>query len=275
MRAGLELIGAIAKLGVPAPLHPHIGIGTGLMMVGTSTGAGPPDEFAATGQALNLALRLQSVAPSESVLITSHTTKALRMVRHHLVEELRPLCVSVLESDLESRNQLESSVGSIAERLSRADSSVLEADAKRLEEERRTLLSKLEKVRTELIEARSDEYRDIVVAGEAWPPSDAARKVSAEQNVSGWVPGPVSPSAPLPLSVGELIDLYHTNVTVARQHEIELSGPLPDPSEIANPQDFRAALVERERLHKEDLSVGSHLWRPDSSVDAQRVEVMA
>src|SRR5437870_6495623 len=59
------------------------------------------------------------LAQGKSVLVTSHTTKALRMVRHHIVPELRPLCVSVLESDLDSRKQLESAVGSIAERLSR------------------------------------------------------------------------------------------------------------------------------------------------------------
>src|SRR6266576_2992862 len=47
------------------------------------------------------------LAQGKSVLVTSHTTKALRMVRHHIVPELRPLCVSVLESDLDSRKQLE------------------------------------------------------------------------------------------------------------------------------------------------------------------------
>lgn len=56
------------------------------------------------------------LAQGKSVLVTSHTTKALRMVRQHIVPELRPLCVSVLESDLDSRKQLESAVGSIAER---------------------------------------------------------------------------------------------------------------------------------------------------------------
>src|SRR5438034_10398061 len=35
------------------------------------------------------------LAQGKSVLVTSHTTKALRMVRHHIVPELRPLCVSV------------------------------------------------------------------------------------------------------------------------------------------------------------------------------------
>ena len=71
VRAGLELVGALRNLDLPSALHPHIGIATGLMMVGASPG--PPDEFAATGEALNLALRLQSAAPADSVLITSRT----------------------------------------------------------------------------------------------------------------------------------------------------------------------------------------------------------
>jgi very-short-patch-repair endonuclease len=212
------------------------------------------------------------LAQGKSVLITSHTTKALRMVRHHVVEELRPLCVSVLESDLESRNQLESSVGSIAERLSRADSSALEAEANALEAERRVLLGKMEEIRTQVIEARSDEYRDVVLAGKAWTPSDAARKVTAEQNVNGWIPGPVNPGAPLPISVGDLIDLYHTSIMVNQQQEIELSGVLPEPSQIPNPETFRTTLAERERLRKEDLTVGSQFWQVDSPSDLKRIE---
>ena len=214
------------------------------------------------------------LAHGKSVLVTSHTTKALRMVRHHVVEELRPLCVSVLESDLESRNQLESSVGSIAERLSRADSSALESEAQRMETERRALLDKLEETRDALIEARSDEYRDVVVAGKAWSPSDAARKVSTEQKTNGWIPGPLAPVAPLPVSVGELIDLYHTNVSVSCEHELELSSPLPDPLEIPTPEDFRSTLSERDRLSNENLDLGSQYWQPDFSTDPKSIAAL-
>src|SRR5215471_12086680 len=111
------------------------------------------------------------LAQGKSVLVTSHTTKALRMVRHHIVPELRPLCVSVLESDLDSRKQLESAVGSIAERLSRADAGSLETEAKRLEARRLDSLKKLEQIRTQLAEARADEYRDVVVGGKSWSPA--------------------------------------------------------------------------------------------------------
>src|SRR5258706_9477221 len=121
------------------------------------------------------------LAQGKSVLVTSHTTKALRMVRNHIVPELRPLCVSVLESDLDSRKQLESAVGSIAERLSRADAGSLETEARNLEAGRRDVLKKLGEIRSQLADARSDEYRDIAIAGKSWAPADAARQVVQEK----------------------------------------------------------------------------------------------
>src|SRR5216684_3287679 len=127
------------------------------------------------------------LAQGKSVLVTSHTTKALRMVRHHIVPELRPLCVSLLESDLDSRKQLESAVGSIAERLSRADAGSLEIEARKLESERLELLDKLDEIRNQLTEARADEYRDIAIGGKSWAPADAARQVMQEKEPHGWI----------------------------------------------------------------------------------------
>jgi hypothetical protein len=64
------------------------------------------------------------LAQGKSVLVTSHTTKALRVVRDQVVQPLRPLCVSVLQSDRQSRDQLEASVQEIAERLGANDNSM-------------------------------------------------------------------------------------------------------------------------------------------------------
>src|SRR5215813_7522685 len=144
------------------------------------------------------------------------------MVRHHIVPELRPLCVSVLESDLDSRKQLESAVGSIAERLSRADAGSLESEAKRLESQRVELLKKLEQVHAQLADARADEYRNVAIGGNSWTPAEAARKVAQEKETHGWIPGPVAAVAPLPLSSLEIADLYRTNISLSREDEAEL-----------------------------------------------------
>src|SRR6266704_7029965 len=193
------------------------------------------------------------LAQGKSVLVTSHTTKALRMVRHHIVPELRPLCVSVLESDLDSRKQLESAVGSIAERFSRVDSGLLESEAKKLEGQRFDLLKKLDEIRNQLSEARADEYRDIVLGGKSWAPADAARKAAREKDTCSWIPGPVAAVAPLPLSPGELADLYRTNASVTREDENELSGHLPELHDLPGPEEFDSAVNEKNRLGMEDL----------------------
>src|SRR6266852_4110423 len=200
------------------------------------------------------------LAQGKSVLVTSHTTKALRMVRHHIVPELRPLCVSVLESDLDSRKQLESAVGSIAERLSRADAGSLEMQAKKLESERLDVLKKLDEIRNQLMEARADEYRDIAIGGKSWAPADAARQVMQEKEARGWIPGPVAAVAPLPLSPGELADLYRSGVSISREDEHELSGHLPELHDLPRAEDFEASVSERNRLGMEELDLRSDLW---------------
>src|SRR5215468_8124804 len=216
------------------------------------------------------------LAQGKSVLVTSHTTKALRMVRHHIVPELRPLCVSVLESDLDSRKQLESAVGSIAERLSRADASSLEMESRKLESERLELLKKLDEIRNQLKEGRSDEYRDIVIAGKSWSPADAARQVMQEKDTHGWIPGPVAAVAPLPLSHGELADLYRTGVSISREDETELSGHLPELHDLPRAEEFEASVSDRNRLGMEDLDLRSDLWESNAGTcSSEQIESLA
>src|SRR5262249_28923819 len=216
------------------------------------------------------------LAQGKSVLVTSHTTKALRMVRHHIVPELRPLCVSVLESDLDSRKQLESAVGSIAERLSRADASSLEIESRKLESERLEVLGKLDEIRNQLKEGRSDEYRDIVIAGKSWSPADAARHVVQEKDTHGWIPGPVAAVAPLPLSHGELADLYRTGVSISREDETELSSHLPELHDLPRAEEFEASVSERNRLGMEDLDLRSDLWESNAGpCTPEQIEALA
>jgi very-short-patch-repair endonuclease len=210
------------------------------------------------------------LAQGKSVLVTSHTTKALRMVRHHIVSELRPLCVSVLESDLDSRKQLESAVGSIAERLSRADAGSLELEANKLESERLDLIKKLDEIRNQLTDARADEYREIAIAGKSWAPADAARLVVQDREAHGWIPGPAAAAVPLPLSPVELADLYRTGISLSREDEQELLGHLPELHDLPRAEDFEASVSERNRLGVEDLDLPSDLW--DSNVTQRTPE---
>src|SRR5258706_4445058 len=200
------------------------------------------------------------LAQGKSVLVTSHTTKALRIVRSQVVSKLRSLCVSVLESDLDSRKQLESGVGTIAERLSQADSNTLEIEAERISTQRADLQEKLARLRERLANARADEYRDVVVAGRSWSPSDAARWVAKEANRCAWVPTPVVLGVAMPLSEAEVTELYSTNRSVPPDAERELSQPLPDAAQLPGPAEFEALATTRDHLSKTDREYRSDLW---------------
>jgi hypothetical protein len=200
------------------------------------------------------------LAKGKSVLVTSHTTKALRVLRGHVVDGLTPLCVSVLESDIESRKQLQSSVEGIVARLSTSDHQQLAEEAEILGVQRRDLIQKLRKARQDLMDARGDEYRDIIIAGESYPPSEAARKVAGEKGENDWIPAPVVLGSPLPLSEGELVDLYRTNSVVTPDDEVELGYALPNPGELWTPDEFERKAEEKKHLAEFDLRFRSDLW---------------
>jgi very-short-patch-repair endonuclease len=200
------------------------------------------------------------LASGKSVLVTSHTTKALRMVRSQVVAKLRSLCVSVLENDLDSRKQMESAVGTIAERLSKVDARSLAAEGDRLSRFRTELLGKLSDFRNRLVEARADEYRDVVISGKTWAPSDAARFVAKEQTTHGWIPEPVALGVGLPLPQSQILELYATNESLKPDIEQELSNDLPDHRHLPTLSEFEELVSTREKLATTDRSLREELW---------------
>ena len=216
------------------------------------------------------------LAKGKSVLVTSHTTKALRMVRSQIVPELRSLSVSLLENDLDGHTQLESAVSTIADRLSRTDARSLEDAADRLAQERAELLDRLAELRRRLTAARADEYRDVIVGGKSWSPAEAARKVARELEMNGWIPGPVRAGVELPVSGGELAELYATNRSISPDVENELSGHLPGPNELPVPGDFEELVREKTRLEQTEHEFRADLWQSASRpVPADALVVLA
>ena len=77
VRAGLELIAAVAALKSSVSLQTRVGIATGLVVVGDLIGSGASQEQAIVGETPNLAARLQGVAEPNSVVIAESTRKLL------------------------------------------------------------------------------------------------------------------------------------------------------------------------------------------------------
>src|SRR5437764_2352843 len=77
VRAGLELIAAVAGLKTCAPLQVRVGIATGLVVVGHLIPSGESEERGIVGETPNLAARLQSIAEPNMVVIAESTRRLL------------------------------------------------------------------------------------------------------------------------------------------------------------------------------------------------------
>ena len=77
VRAGLELIAAVAGLKTRAALQTRVGIATGLVVVGDLIGSGEAQERGIVGETPNLAARLQGIAEPNTVVIAESTRKLL------------------------------------------------------------------------------------------------------------------------------------------------------------------------------------------------------
>lgn len=216
---------------------------------------GPPG----TGKTHTIANLLgHLLAQGKRVLVTAHTPKALRILRDKVTEPLQALCVSVLQNDKKSHEELQQAVRQIHVRLSQDDRS-LEQDAVQLRGERAAVLNELRDARQRLLEARRDEVREIIVAGTGTRPIDAAKLVKAGVGKDDWIPSPVTLGETLPLSQNEIVALYQSNDRISLADERELNGSRPDLASLPNPVEFRHTIGEMRSL-SQDLRFGTQFW---------------
>jgi very-short-patch-repair endonuclease len=224
------------------------------------------------------------LAQGKSVLVVSHTTKALKVLREKVVGPLQPLCVSVLDS-VEDDKALEASVNGILERIEDGYGGILDEDIARLESERAGILAAIRKIQQELIDARMDEQRPVLIGGEATELLAAAKFVAegrGREERHDWIPAGVTLGEPAPLIATELIELYRTNVSVSSNDEALLVSALPDVIGMPSPDRFAALVAERHALSKTDRNYRNDAWKQrdeanhdDDGLDAFYKEVRA
>ncbi len=209
------------------------------------------------------------LAQGKSVLVTSHATKALRVVRDMVIPELRPLCVSVLEQEQESRKQLEAAVKGIVARFTTSDADELENLANTYQDRRRELQEKLQTTQKELIEARKGEFVPIQVGSEATHPARAAKWIAKSGKDHQWIPGTVVPGAALPLTPEEFSSLYALNTEIPQDLEEDLSRPLPELSELQTEGTFRTLVSKAQDLVDASLDRVGDLWTRTDQTDEE------
>jgi very-short-patch-repair endonuclease len=229
---------------------------------------GPPG----TGKTHTIANLLGCLlAQGKTVLVTAHTTKALRVLREKVDRSLQPLCLSVLDGGPESQAQLSHAAQAIAARLATSDAVALRREAALLRDRRRELIILAEARRRELREARLSEIEEIVLDGVSLRPIDAAKRVRDHAAVDGWIPGPIRAGVACPLTNEEVLELYAAQRSITPEDEAQLEVMQPDLSLLVNPDDFRLRAGEearaglRARSHRPEL----WSWSPSDGYDAK------
>ncbi len=189
------------------------------------------------------------LAHGKTVLVTSQTTKALRVVRDKVVPELQPLCVSVLEADTTSRNQLEASVAGIVGEFTRTSENQLRRGAETAASERIRLKRKIAELEAQFKDACVQRGQPLRVDGKSWDLEDAGKWLCEHAGKDGWVPGEVDAPSRLSLTTTALERLYALNVIVSDEDVSRLTPQLPEATAfpgLEEVQELAALLALRE-----------------------------
>src|SRR5439155_4693730 len=148
------------------------------------------------------------LAQRQRILVTSHASKALRVVKDHVAPSLRSLCVSVLQGDDDSGKELEESITGIITYLAKTSAAKLDGEIRQIASERSELVKESDRLRHGLQEAALVEYRRIDFQGDKLLPAELARRIASERERHAWIPGPVSESEACPLREEDVKKLY-------------------------------------------------------------------
>ncbi|MGQ0504758.1 MAG: AAA domain-containing protein, partial [Myxococcaceae bacterium] len=197
-----------------------------------STGAvlvqGPPG----TGKTHTIANLIgHFLAQGKTVLVTAQTSRALRVLRDQVVEPLKPLCVSVLDSDADSRAELESAINTIVAKLNHSAAEYDRA-AEGYERQRKLITKSLEQRQRKLREALEAEVTELTAGELKLSPNEAARRLGAGVGKHDWILGPLSPRARIPINDESIRALYKLNAELTPADEAELRHGVPDPDEL-------------------------------------------
>jgi very-short-patch-repair endonuclease len=194
----------------------------------------------------------------ESVLVTSHTEKALSVLKDKVHKDLQSLCVNLLSSSSE-RKEMDATLFEIAEKSTSFDKNASIARISRLEKQRKELINLYKSKITELIQVRSLQYQDLVYGNTTIKPVEAAKFVREGTDVLDYIPGStIDDTILLPVEIDELEYIYESNSLINRDEEEFLKKQLPELDCLWDPKELKS-ITENIFKYKESL-VG---WKSD------------
>ncbi len=212
------------------------------------------------------------LAQNKTILVTSHASKALRVVREQVAAPLRSLCVSVLDNDDDSARQLDESITGILNYFSTTSQPDLRAEIATLAVERSALDAERRGLAEELERATASEYDELEVDGQRVPIVEVMREMLAARAQHDWLPGPLA-DVELPLTADEVRELYELVARIKADDERDRQLTVPQLDRLPNPADMAELCNARTRVDDAEALETRTLWRHERQSDAQLAEL--
>ncbi len=216
---------------------------------------GPPG----TGKSHTIAnLTSHLLAQGKRVLITSHTERALHVLREKLPIEIRSLCVALLGSDRNAISELEGSVEEISFR--KADWSDIESDqeVERLRNELNSLRKKRAAAETKLRTIKESKSHSITLGQYRGTSQQIARELSQQAEPLDWLAGSIHDESP-PLSNREFAELVRLRFELSEDSDRLAGLDLPAVDTVASPETLQR-LVDEESAILDEKSKAQDLF---------------
>lgn len=215
------------------------------------------------------------LSQGKRVLVTSHTSKALRVLREKVPKNIQSLCVSVLDDATQSRKELEESVQAIAERMQQGSGHQTRL-VNNLLEDRAKLLATIQKLREDQRMCVRREYEPIVIGGSSIDPSKAAREVREGASKHAWIPGPLQLhelGVICPLTRSEISWLYRSQELVNMADEAQLRAGLPTEGWLPDNASWATLINDLRTAQALTTSSPNRIW-PGCTASAATLEAI-
>ncbi len=178
------------------------------------------------------------LATNQRVLVTSHTERALKVLRDKFPPELAALCVTHLRGDSDARTMLESSVGEMIRRKEHRDAAAEARQEQELEKRLEGLRQRESDLLDQLEALRLSETGSLDLHGYGGTPQQIGEQIRAHEPRFEWVLefNPSGAAAPLP--DGEAGRLLERLRDVREEEARSLRLRRPDLGRLPSPEDF-------------------------------------
>ena len=209
---------------------------------------GPPG----TGKTHTIANLLgHFLAQGKNVLITSHTKKALRVLKEKIPKNIQGLCISILDDD---NSDMRKSVESISEKMGHFTSDNLKKEVEELENIRIKEYNELKDINNKMYIIKHKESQAIIFNGESFSIQEIGTFLRNNPKILEKIPGKVSDLVPCPITNEEFRFLStEYKEIIDKNEEKEIILGLTDISNYLDEDTFKN-LIESKKVSETEFN---------------------